>query len=69
MHVDAAADDSSSGFRSLYSAWKTYLEEVDRNAKYRLSEFDQITCFVDQLKDMKSHKSQVAKRTLDQHLK
>lgn len=58
-----------SDFRSLYTSWKTYLEEIDRNAKYRLSEFDQISSFCDQLKEMKSHKNQVAKRCLDQHLK
>lgn len=56
-------------FRTLYTAWKTYLEEIDRNAKFRLTEFEQVTGFCDQLKEMKSHKSHVAKRTLDQHLK
>ena len=56
-------------FRSLYTAWKTYLEEMDKNAKYRLSEFEQVTQLVDNLNDIKSHKRQVAKRALDQHLK
>lgn len=61
--------ENESDVKSLYTAWKTYVEEVDRMAKQRLAEFDQVSKSVDQLKEMKSHKGVVSKRALDQHLK
>lgn len=53
----------------MYTAWKTYLEELDKVSKSRLSEFEQIGSICDTLKEMKSHKTSVGKKTIDQHLR
>ena len=56
-------------YRSLYTAWKGYLGEVEKVSKTRLGEYEQIASAVDQLKETKSHKSHIAKKYVDHHLK
>lgn len=63
------AIESDSDIKSLYTSWKSYLEEVDKNAKLRLTEYEQVSHSVDSLKELKSHKVTVGKRSLDSHLK
>ena len=55
--------------RSIYSVWKMYLDELDKVTKNRLLQFEQITPYVDNLKQMKSHKAHIGKKVLDTHLK
>ncbi|XP_054163435.1 protein nervous wreck-like [Oppia nitens] len=54
---------------SLYTSWKTYLEELDKSSKNRLAQFDQLTQICDLLKQIKTRKVQIAKKSIDQHLK
>lgn len=63
------AIENDSDTKSLYTSWKSYLEEVEKNAKQRVSEYEQVSHSVDSLKELKSHKVSIGKRTLDQHLK
>lgn len=61
--------EQSGDTKSLYTSWKAYLDEIEKNAKLRLTEYESVSHSVDTLKDLKSHKVLMAKRTLDQHLK
>ncbi|KAI1278765.1 F-BAR and double SH3 domains protein 2 [Halotydeus destructor] len=63
------AAETDSDVKSVYSAWKSYLDDVDQVSKARLTEFDQISKSCDQLKEIRSHKSNIAKKQIDHHLK
>lgn len=56
-------------YRSLYTSWKTYLEEMDKFTKNRLTQFEQLVQICDLLKQIRSRKIQISKKSMDQHLK
>ncbi|CAG2100177.1 unnamed protein product [Medioppia subpectinata] len=64
--LDAETD---SDVKSLYTSWKTYLEETDKSAKNRLQQFEQLVQICDLLKQIKTRKLQISKKSIDQHLK
>lgn len=55
--------------RTLYNAWKTYLEEMEKFSKNRLNQFEQLSAVCDSLKQIRAHKLHVSKKSIDQHLK
>lgn len=55
--------------RTLYTAWRQYLEEQERSSKERLAAFEQLAAVADQLKATRAHKLQVSKKFLDNYFK
>lgn len=54
---------------TVYTAWHRYVEELEGSAKGRIAAYDNYNSMLDQLKGMRNHKIQVAKKQIDQHLK
>jgi hypothetical protein len=46
-----------------------YLEEADKASKHRQAQYEQINGICDMLKHIKSRKSHIGKKMIDQHLK
>ena len=56
-------------FRTLYTAWKTYIDEVDKYSKNRLAQYENYGAICDNLKEMKTHKVKIGKKSVDHYLK
>ena len=55
--------------RALYPAWRGYLGQMERCSKDRLQHFEHLVAVVEQLKQMKTHKHQVVKKTMETYFK
>lgn len=53
----------------MYTSWKIYQEEMEKHAKSRVAQFEQLAAACDQLKTIRTHKLHVSKKCLDTHLK
>lgn len=61
--------DPNSEEKAFYPAWRGYLGQMERCSKDRLNHFEQMISVVDQLKQLKTHKHQVVKKTMDTYFK
>uniref|UniRef100_T1K9U1 SH3 domain-containing protein n=1 Tax=Tetranychus urticae TaxID=32264 RepID=T1K9U1_TETUR len=61
--------EKDSDFKSIYSVWQLYLEEEEKLSKFRATQFEQIANVYDSLKHIKSHKSSIGKKGIDNYLK
>lgn len=55
--------------RTLYTSWRIYQEEMEKLAKNRLAQFEQLASITDAVKALRTHKQHIAKKCLDNHLK
>ncbi|XP_075676015.1 F-BAR and double SH3 domains protein 2-like isoform X2 [Dermatophagoides pteronyssinus] len=62
-------EDENSDIKTLYTSWRIYQEEMEKHAKNRQSQFEQLATVCETLKTLRSHKIQIAKKCLDNYLK
>lgn len=63
------ADEADNDVKSVYSAWRKYIEDVEASAKARVAQYEQFYNILDSLKTIRTHKSHNAKKGIDTHLK
>ena len=61
--------DPNSEEKALYPAWRGYLGQMERCSKDRLIHFEQMVSVVEQLKQIKTRKHQIVKKTMDTYFK
>lgn len=54
---------------SLYKVWSEHISRLQNTSKNRANQFEQLIMVVDKLKDIRSHKTSIGKKSLETHLK